>query len=187
MHQRLALGVEQADGAQVGLLQGLPGQTLQQLGLGNIVPPALGPFPKLNPEFVVRAKPDLIMGVQREQAALVASLFDAPLTYDYLARPARLVPATEKAGLVYAPDTAVESAADFARQLAAARPRDQLLKSTERGPHRDDFELVLDGRPARVAAAAARKGTDRARPRAAPAWRPGPAGKPRGRRHTGTA
>lgn len=62
---------------------------------------------------------------------------------------ARLVPATERAGLVYAPDTAVDSAADFARQLAAARPRDLLLRSTERGPHRDDFELVLDGRPAR--------------------------------------
>lgn len=47
------------------------GETLARLGLGNIVPPELGPFPKLNPEYVVRAKPDLIMGVQREQAALV--------------------------------------------------------------------------------------------------------------------
>lgn len=48
------------------------GETLARLGMGNIVPPDLGPFPKLNPEYVVRAKPDLIMGVQREQAALVA-------------------------------------------------------------------------------------------------------------------
>ena len=46
------------------------GETLARLGLRNIVPAELGPFPKLNPEFVVRAKPDLIMGVQREQAAL---------------------------------------------------------------------------------------------------------------------
>jgi iron complex transport system substrate-binding protein len=37
------------------------GETLARLGLGNIVPPALGPFPKLNPEFVVRAKPDVVM------------------------------------------------------------------------------------------------------------------------------
>lgn len=37
------------------------GETLQRLGLRNIVPAALGPFPKLNPEFVVRADPDLIM------------------------------------------------------------------------------------------------------------------------------
>jgi iron complex transport system substrate-binding protein len=27
----------------------------------NIVPASLGPFPKLNPEYVVRANPDLIM------------------------------------------------------------------------------------------------------------------------------
>jgi len=37
------------------------GQTLSRLGLHNIVPAELGPFPKLNPEFVVRADPDLIM------------------------------------------------------------------------------------------------------------------------------
>ncbi len=37
------------------------GQTLQRLGLKNIVPEALGPFPKLSPEFVVRAQPDIVM------------------------------------------------------------------------------------------------------------------------------
>lgn len=37
------------------------GETLARLGVANIVPAALGPFPKLNPEFVVRADPDLIM------------------------------------------------------------------------------------------------------------------------------
>ena len=37
------------------------GETLARLGLRNIVPAALGPFPKINPEFVVRANPDLIM------------------------------------------------------------------------------------------------------------------------------
>ncbi len=37
------------------------GETLNRLGLRNIVPTALGAFPKLNPEFVVRADPDLIM------------------------------------------------------------------------------------------------------------------------------
>jgi iron complex transport system substrate-binding protein len=46
------------------------GETLARLGMANIVPAQLGPFPKLNPEYVVRARPDLIMGVQREQAAL---------------------------------------------------------------------------------------------------------------------
>jgi iron complex transport system substrate-binding protein len=46
------------------------GQTLARLGLSNIVPASLGPFPKLNPEFVVKAQPDLVMGVQREQAGM---------------------------------------------------------------------------------------------------------------------
>ncbi len=37
------------------------GETLTRLGVRNIVPRALGPFPAINPEFVVRANPDLIM------------------------------------------------------------------------------------------------------------------------------
>jgi iron complex transport system substrate-binding protein len=37
------------------------GETLQRLGMRNILPAALGPFPKINPEFVVRAQPDIIM------------------------------------------------------------------------------------------------------------------------------
>jgi iron complex transport system substrate-binding protein len=37
------------------------GETLTRLGVKNIVPAKLGPFPKLNPEYVVRANPDLIM------------------------------------------------------------------------------------------------------------------------------
>jgi len=41
------------------------GETLARLGVRNIVPASLGPFPKLNPEFVVRANPDLIMVGER--------------------------------------------------------------------------------------------------------------------------
>jgi iron complex transport system substrate-binding protein len=37
------------------------GETLARLGVVNIVPAGMGPFPKINPEFVVRADPDLIM------------------------------------------------------------------------------------------------------------------------------
>ena len=37
------------------------GQTLHRLGLKNIVEGSLGPFPKINPEMVVRAQPDVIM------------------------------------------------------------------------------------------------------------------------------
>ncbi len=37
------------------------GEILTRLGVVNVVPAALGPFPALNPEFVVRANPDVIM------------------------------------------------------------------------------------------------------------------------------
>ncbi|MDD5336454.1 MAG: helical backbone metal receptor [Rhodoferax sp.] len=37
------------------------GETLTRLGVQNIVPASLGPFPQLNPEYVVRANPDVIM------------------------------------------------------------------------------------------------------------------------------
>ncbi len=37
------------------------GETLQRLGARNILPASLGPFPQINPEFVVRAQPDIIM------------------------------------------------------------------------------------------------------------------------------
>jgi iron complex transport system substrate-binding protein len=46
------------------------GETLRQLGLANIVPPELGPFPQLNPEFVVRAQPDLVMAPARNLAEM---------------------------------------------------------------------------------------------------------------------
>jgi iron complex transport system substrate-binding protein len=48
------------------------GENLARLGLGNVVPAALGPFPKLNPEFVVRAQPDLIMATSRAVAEMPA-------------------------------------------------------------------------------------------------------------------
>jgi iron complex transport system substrate-binding protein len=42
------------------------GETLAQLGMANVVPAALGPFPQLNPEYIVRAQPDIVMAVQRD-------------------------------------------------------------------------------------------------------------------------
>ncbi len=48
------------------------GQVLARLGAQNVVPAALGPFPKLNPEFVVRANPDVIMVSDRTSTALEA-------------------------------------------------------------------------------------------------------------------
>lgn len=46
------------------------GEVMHRLGLDNVVPSHLGAFPKLNPEFVVRANPALIVVAQRESAGL---------------------------------------------------------------------------------------------------------------------
>jgi iron complex transport system substrate-binding protein len=46
------------------------GETLGRLGLGNIVPAALGPFPQLNPEYVLRAQPDVVMAADHELATM---------------------------------------------------------------------------------------------------------------------
>lgn len=92
---------------------------------------------------------------EHELATHAATLFGkrtaglAELGDFFRAAHARLVPEGEQAGLLYAPETAVASAGEFAALLAKSRPRDTLLKSTERGPHRDDLELVLNGRPAK--------------------------------------
>lgn len=46
------------------------GETLTRLGMANAVPAELGPFPKLNPEYVVKAQPDVIMAAEREVAEM---------------------------------------------------------------------------------------------------------------------
>lgn len=48
------------------------GETLARLGLVNIVGPELGAFPRLNPEFVLQASPDLVMGPRREVDAMAS-------------------------------------------------------------------------------------------------------------------
>ncbi|WP_343626011.1 helical backbone metal receptor [Roseateles puraquae] len=48
------------------------GETLTRLGAGNIIPAQLGPFPKINPEYVVKANPGLIMIGTRSAEGLAA-------------------------------------------------------------------------------------------------------------------
>jgi iron complex transport system substrate-binding protein len=46
------------------------GELMERLGVRNVITPDLGPFPRINPEYVVRANPDLIMIGQRNVAGL---------------------------------------------------------------------------------------------------------------------
>ncbi|MBM3259199.1 MAG: ABC transporter substrate-binding protein [Candidatus Sericytochromatia bacterium] len=48
------------------------GETLARLGLANIVPASMGPFPHLNPEFVVSANPSVILMAGGSAAELSA-------------------------------------------------------------------------------------------------------------------
>lgn len=65
---------------------------------------------------------------------------------------ARIAPAAETAGLAYAPDFDRPDAAALAALWGDSRARDELLRTTQRGPHRDDFDFFLDSRPAREVA-----------------------------------
>ena len=46
------------------------GELLARLGLANIVPASMGPFPQLNPEYVVRAQPDIVIASARALAQM---------------------------------------------------------------------------------------------------------------------
>lgn len=46
------------------------GETLAGLGARNIVPPQQGPFPRLSPELVLRAQPDVLMASSHSQTAI---------------------------------------------------------------------------------------------------------------------
>jgi iron complex transport system substrate-binding protein len=46
------------------------GETLAGLGMRNIVPVTLGPFPQLNPEFVLRSQPEVVMAAQHDLAGM---------------------------------------------------------------------------------------------------------------------
>ena len=48
------------------------GQTLQRLHLRNIAPAALGAFPRLSPEFVVQAQPEVILAARRNAVQMVS-------------------------------------------------------------------------------------------------------------------
>jgi len=56
---------EVSNGGYAAGPQSFIGELMGRLGLHNVVGPELGPFPRINPEFVVRANPDLIMIGQR--------------------------------------------------------------------------------------------------------------------------
>ncbi len=62
---------------------------------------------------------------------------------------ATIAPQLEVADLAYEQDVAETDESALAELFAANRERDQQLRATTRGPHRDDIDLTLDGRSSR--------------------------------------
>ncbi len=52
---------EVSSGGYAAGTQSFIGEMMTRLGVQNILTPDLGPFPRINPEYVVRANPDIIM------------------------------------------------------------------------------------------------------------------------------
>ncbi len=80
--------------------------------------------------------------LMRERAAYIATL--SKLAAEYYAR----VVADEPLHLIYRPDIADPDA--IAATLCRARKTDLIRKSTGRGPHRDDVEILIAEKPARA-------------------------------------
>ena len=68
------------------------------------------------------------------------------LTKSYLS----LTNETEQADLAYYPDLMIETEPEYLEKLAQERPRDRIMGSTRKGPHRDDFLFRLQQRDART-------------------------------------
>jgi iron complex transport system substrate-binding protein len=64
--------IEVSDAPHAASASSYLGELLAQLGLANAVPGELGAYPELNPEFVVRAQPDLILAASGDLAAMPA-------------------------------------------------------------------------------------------------------------------
>jgi iron complex transport system substrate-binding protein len=67
-----AVYVEVSEAPHAASAGSFVGETLARMGLRSVVPASLGPFPQLNPEFVVRAAPTVIVATERGLAAMAA-------------------------------------------------------------------------------------------------------------------
>jgi DNA replication and repair protein RecF len=73
----------------------------------------------------------------------------ASLATDLTAAYVLLADQAEPAGFAYAPDLTERDEAALLARLASGRARDAQMRTTLAGPHRDDFDFTLNGRPAK--------------------------------------
>jgi len=88
-----------------------------------------------------------------QAAALVAARtkFSAELAVHFVAAYDQLTGgAIEAPGWNYAPNTSATTTEEWLAAWADSRPRDLAMKTTMRGPHRDDFDFQLGGNEAKA-------------------------------------
>ena len=56
----------------------------------------------------------------------------------------------EESDLAYKPDLLLESEQEWAKRLVEERAKDRIMGNTRRGPHRDDFTFLCNGKDART-------------------------------------
>lgn len=101
-------------------------------------------------EEAVLASFEKVMATEAEQIARARVAGLANLGAELERAYAQISPEPEAPALRYQPDCEpAANAATFLPLLVKNRERDALLGSTQRGPHRDDFSLLLQGRLAR--------------------------------------
>ena len=98
------------------------GELLTGLKVGNVVPAAMGPFPRLNPEFILRARPDVIL--MGNHSMQVAHTYPGWASLEAVQQQRVCAFNAEESGIIVRPGPRMDEAARImARCLAQKAPQ----------------------------------------------------------------
>ncbi|WP_312564526.1 helical backbone metal receptor [Comamonas sp.] len=98
------------------------GELLTRMQVGNVVPNEMGPFPRLNPEFILRARPDVIL--MGNHSMQVAHTYPGWYTLDAVKHQRVCAFDARESGVIVRPGPRMDEAARIiARCLAEKAPR----------------------------------------------------------------
>lgn len=98
------------------------GEVLTHMKMANVVPEEMGPFPRLNPEFILRARPDVIL--MGNHSMQVAHSYPGWATLEAVQKKRVCAFNAEESGIIVRPGPRMDEAARIiARCLAEKAPR----------------------------------------------------------------
>ena len=98
------------------------GEMLTRMQVGNVVPVEMGPFPRVNPEFILRARPDVIL--MGNHSMQVAPSYPGWYTLDAVKQQRVCAFDARESGVIVRPGPRMDEAARIiARCLAEKAPR----------------------------------------------------------------